>query len=133
MNNPADYVIVSIIRAGLSDEEITISFGKMTNCKMKAQETGTSFPLSAGYLLEELEKYDLIKVIYNMQYIIYNAISLSDDPLVPKNKFGYAAPKSSIKANKIGMSVNIFYLLFSLIFSDLPVTDLLSCFSASNL
>ena len=60
----------------------------------KRQETGTSFPLSAENLLEELDKYNPIKEIYN-------AISLSDDPLVPKNKFGYASPKPSAKANKI--------------------------------
>ena len=92
--NPIDYAIASIIGAGLRDEEITISLAKMIHRKIKVQETGTSFPLSAENLLVELDKYDPIKEIYNV-------ISLSDNPLVPKNKFGYADPKSSVKANKI--------------------------------
>ena len=44
--------------------------------------------------------------------------------LIIKNKFGYAAPKSSVKANNFGMNVNFFLLLFSLIFRNLPVTCL---------
>ena len=42
--------IASIIGAGLHDEEITISFAKMIHRKIKAQETGTTFPLSAENL-----------------------------------------------------------------------------------
>ena len=48
--NPVDYVITSVIGAGLCDEEITISFVKMILWKIKAQETGTTFPLSAENL-----------------------------------------------------------------------------------
>ena len=92
--NPVDCGIASIIRAGLHDEEITVSFTKMIHHKMKAQQTGTSFPFSAESYFEELDKNNPIKEIFN-------AVSLSHDPLVPKNKFGYAAPKSSVKANKI--------------------------------
>ena len=44
--------------------------------KLKAQETGTSLPLSAENLLEEIDKYDPVKEIYNV-------ISLSGDPLIP--------------------------------------------------
>ena len=53
------------IGAGLPDEEISISFAKMIHHKIKAQETGTSFPLPAENLLEELDKYDPIKEMYN--------------------------------------------------------------------
>ena len=62
--------------------------------KIKAQETGTSFPLSAQNLFEEHDNYETIKEICN-------SISLSEEPLVPRNKFGYAATKSSVKANNI--------------------------------
>ena len=34
----------------MRDEEITISFGKMNHRKIKAQETGTTFPLSTENL-----------------------------------------------------------------------------------
>ena len=91
-----EYAISSIIEAGVRDEKFTISFAKMIHRKgkMKAQETGTSLPLSTENLLEELDKYDPVKEIYN-------AISLSGDPLIPENTCSYAAPKSSVKANKI--------------------------------
>ena len=56
--NPVDYVISSIIGAGLPDEEITISFAKIIHRKIKAQETRASFPLSAEKLFEELHKSD---------------------------------------------------------------------------
>ena len=36
--------------AELRDEEITISFAKITHQKIKAQDTGTTFPLSAENL-----------------------------------------------------------------------------------
>ena len=36
--------------AELRDEEITISFVKITHQKIKAQDTGTTFPLSAENL-----------------------------------------------------------------------------------
>ena len=62
---PVDCVIALIIRAGLRDEEITISFSQMIHPKMKAQQTGTIFSLSAENLFEE----------------IFNAVSLSHDPL----------------------------------------------------
>ena len=39
--------IVSIIGAGLHDEEITVSFAKMIHRKIKVQETRTTFRLSA--------------------------------------------------------------------------------------
>ena len=48
--NPVDYAIASIIRAGLRNEEITISFAKMIPRKIKAQERGTTFPLSTENL-----------------------------------------------------------------------------------
>ena len=58
--NPVDYVISSIIGAGLPDEEITISFAKIIHRKIKPQETRTSFPLSAENLFEELDKSDSV-------------------------------------------------------------------------
>ena len=48
--NPVDYAIASISVAGLHEEEITISFAKMIHQKIKAQETGTTFLLSAENL-----------------------------------------------------------------------------------
>ena len=48
--NPGDYAIASIIGAELCDEEIIISFAKMIHQKIKAQETGATFPLSAENL-----------------------------------------------------------------------------------
>ena len=33
---------------------------------MKAEQIGTSFPLSAKYFFEELDKYDIIKEIFNV-------------------------------------------------------------------
>ena len=48
--NSVDYVIASIIGAKLRDEEITISFAKITHQKIKAQDTETTFPLSAENL-----------------------------------------------------------------------------------
>ena len=48
--NPVDHAIASIIGARLHDEEITISFAKMIHRKVKAQETWTTFPLSAENL-----------------------------------------------------------------------------------
>ena len=80
-----DYAIASIIGAGLRDEEITISFAKMIHQKIKAQETGTSFPLSAEKLSEEINKYDRIKKIHN-------TTSLSDEPLTPKRMRGQFDP-----------------------------------------
>ena len=72
---PVDYAIPSIIEAWVRKEKIMISFAKMSHRKMKAQETGTSFPLSAENLPEDLDKYHPVKEIYN-------AISLSGDPLI---------------------------------------------------
>ena len=72
---PVDYAIPSIIEAWVRDEKIMISFAKMSHRKMKAQETRTSFLLSAENMPEELDKYDPVKEIYN-------AISLSGDPLI---------------------------------------------------
>ena len=48
--NPADYVITSIIGAGLHDEKIAISFAKKIHQKIKDQATGTTFPLAAENL-----------------------------------------------------------------------------------
>ena len=48
--NTVNYAIASIIGAGLHGEEITISFGKMIHQKIKARETGTTFPSSAEIL-----------------------------------------------------------------------------------
>ena len=48
--NTVNYAIASVIGAGLHDEEITISFGKMIHQKIKARETGTTFPSSAEIL-----------------------------------------------------------------------------------
>ena len=48
--NPVDYAIASIIGAELRDEEIAIYFAKMIHRKIKAQETGATFPLSAENL-----------------------------------------------------------------------------------
>ena len=48
--NPVDYVIASIIGAGLRDDEIMISLSKKIRLKIKAQETGTTFRLSAENL-----------------------------------------------------------------------------------
>ena len=48
--NPVDYAITSTIGAGLRNEETTISFAKMIHRKIKAQETGTTFLLSAENL-----------------------------------------------------------------------------------
>ena len=46
--NPVDYVIATIIGAGLRDEKITISFAKMIHQKKKKdQETGITFSLPA--------------------------------------------------------------------------------------
>ena len=44
--------------------------------------------------MKELDEYDPIKEIFN-------AISLSCNPNVPINDFGYASPKSPNKTNKI--------------------------------
>ena len=85
--NPVVYAIASTIRTGLGDEEITISFAKMMHRKMKAQQTRASLSISPENVFEELNKYDPIKEIFN-------AISLSDNPLIPRSKFDYAAPKS---------------------------------------
>ena len=121
--NPVDYGIASIIRAELLDEEITVSFIEMIRHKMKAQQTGTSFPFSAESYFEELDKNNPIKEIFN-------AVLLSHDPLVPKNKFCYAAPKSSVKAIKIWYE---FSLLLSLLFPNLAVTGSQSYFQTFNL
>ena len=48
--NPVDYAIVSVIGVGLRDAEITISFAKIIRRKLKAQETGTTVPISAENL-----------------------------------------------------------------------------------
>ena len=48
--DPVYYAIASIIGAGLLEEEIAISFAKMTHRKIKAQEIGTNFPFSAENL-----------------------------------------------------------------------------------
>ena len=48
--NPVDCAITSTIGAGLRNEEITISFAKMIHRKIKAQETGATFLLSAENL-----------------------------------------------------------------------------------
>ena len=48
--DPVDYAIASITGAGLCDEKIKISFAKMIRRKIKAQETETTFPLSAENL-----------------------------------------------------------------------------------
>ena len=45
--NPVDYVIATIIGAGLRDEKIAISFAKMIHQKKKDQETGITFSLPA--------------------------------------------------------------------------------------
>ena len=45
-----DYAIPSVIGTGLCEEEITISFAKMIHRKIKAQETGTFYPLSGKNL-----------------------------------------------------------------------------------
>ena len=59
------------------DKEIIISFAKMSHQLIKAQETGTSFPLSANTLFEEPDKYGPIKKLYK-------AMSLSDDLFAQK-------------------------------------------------
>ena len=46
--NPVDYVIASIIGAGLRDDEIMISLAEKIHLKIK--ETGTTFRLSAENL-----------------------------------------------------------------------------------
>ena len=48
--NPVDYPTASIIGAELCDKEIIISFAKMIYQKIKAQETGTAFPLSEKFI-----------------------------------------------------------------------------------
>ena len=48
--NPVDYPTASIIGAELRDKEIIISFAKMIYQKIKAQETGTTFPLSEKFI-----------------------------------------------------------------------------------
>ena len=92
--NPVDYAMASIIGAVLRDKEITLAFAKLINHTLKSQELSKSFPLSAKNLMKELDKYDPIKEIFN-------AISLSCNPTVPINDFGYASPKSPNKASKI--------------------------------
>ena len=47
--NPIDYAIASVIVPGLRNETIMIFFAKMAHWKI-AQETGTTFPLSAENL-----------------------------------------------------------------------------------
>ena len=59
--NPVDYAMASITRAGLRDKEITLTFPKMINHKVKSQELSKSFPLSAKNLMKELDIYDPIK------------------------------------------------------------------------
>ena len=88
--NPVDYVIASIIGARLTDRDITLSFAKMVNDKLKLKNSQEI----AKNLMGELHKYDPIKDIFN-------AVPLSCNPTVPINHFGYAAPKSPNKANKI--------------------------------
>ena len=92
--NPVDYATASTTGAGLRDKEITLAFAKMINHKLKPHELSKNFPLSAKNLMKELDKYDPIKEIFN-------ALSLSCNPTVPINDFGYASPKSPDKANKI--------------------------------
>ena len=92
--NPVDYAMASIIGAVLRDKEINLAFAKLINHTLKSQELSKSFPLSAKNLMKELDKYDPIKEIFN-------AISLSCNPTVPINDFGYASPKSPNKASKI--------------------------------
>ena len=92
--NPVDYAMTSITGAGLRDKDITLSFPKMINHKVKSQELSKSFPFSAKNLMKELDIYDSIKEIFN-------AVSLPCNPTVPINGCGYASPKSkSNKANK---------------------------------
>ena len=93
--NPVDYAMTLITEAGLRDKDITLTFPKMINHKVKSQELSKSFPFSAKDLMKELDIYDPIKEIFN-------AVSLPCNPTVPINGFGYASPKSkSNKANKI--------------------------------
>ena len=92
--NPVDYAMTSVIGARLRDKEITLAFAKMINHKLKSQELSKNFPLSAKNLMKELDKYDQIEGIFSV-------ISLSCNPTVSINDFGYASPKSSNKDNKI--------------------------------
>ena len=79
----------------------------MMHRKMRAQQTRASLSLSPANVFEELNKYDPIKEIFN-------GISLSDNALIPRNKFDYAAPKSSVKASEIWYQCHYFSLPFSL-------------------
>ena len=89
-----DYAMTSMIGTRLRDTQITLAFAKMINHKLKSQELSKNFPLSAKNLMKELDKYDQIKEIFSV-------ISLSCNPTVSINDFGYASPKSSNKDNKI--------------------------------
>ena len=90
--NHVDYTMASIIGAGLREKEIILPFAKMINHKLKSQEPSKNFPLSTKNLMKEHDKY----------HAIFKAISLSCNPTVPINNFGYASPSIQIKPTKYG-------------------------------
>ena len=79
--NPVGYAIASIIGASLRDEEITISFAKMIYRIIKAQ---------VSHYLLKIYFRDSINMMQSKKYIMpyHSPVALSDDSLVPKNKFG---------------------------------------------
>ena len=92
--NPADYALASRIGAGLRDADITISFARMINRKIKASKEKMEFPVSVDPLIKQLNSHNPLKEIFN-------AISYSIDPKWQENLFGYAIPASEPRALKI--------------------------------
>ena len=84
--NPVDYAIASITGAGLRDEEITISFAKMIYRKTKAQETGTTFRLSAENL-SAVMKAKFTKIFFSTNRVNHANIQQSSAILTIRMSF----------------------------------------------
>ena len=84
-----------IIADVLRNKDITLAFSKLINNKLKSPKIFKYFPFITKNLIKELDNYDPIEEIFNA------VSSLSCNPTVPANDFGYTSPKSPNKANKL--------------------------------
>ena len=92
--NLNDYALAFIVEAGLRDPEITVSFTRMINWKIKARETKMEFPVSLDTLIKILDTYNPVKNIFNV-------ISYSVDPRYKEDVEGYPCPDSESRALKV--------------------------------
>ena len=89
-----DYALVYLVRAGLRDAEIKVTFTRMIHLKIKATETKMEFPFLLDTLIEILD-------IYNPGKGIFNVISYSVDPRWKENVEGYGCTGFELRALKI--------------------------------